>query len=232
MTGSDPRYDSDVDAVLADAKVIRPVPQVVRARALARARAGMAMAAKDGLAPPLHTPRRRGVVIALAASFAIAVVAASAIAALGIQAARQRDASRPSGSHAPAPPAVPAHPLPAVAAPPPVEQLIDDRGPASTPKPQRSPRATTGQESYAAELELLTRAQVAFAGRDFANALALVAEHGRRFPSGRLIEEREALRIRSLTGAGRSEEAQRAAATFAERFPRSILLSRPNRARP
>ncbi len=230
MIGSDPRYDSDVDAVLADAKMIRPVPQAVRARALARARAGMAMAATDGATPPRHTTRRR--VIALAASFAIAVVAASAVAALGIQAARRRDAPRPSDSHAPAPPTVPAHPSPTVAAPPPIEQPSDEQGLASAPKPQRPPRATTGQESYAAELELLTRAQVAFAGRDFANALALVAEHGRRFPSGRLIEEREALRVRSLSGAGRSEEAQRAAAAFAERFPRSILLSRPNRARP
>ena len=59
-------------------------------------------------------------------------------------------------------------------------------------------RPITAQESYAAELALLQRAQVAYAGRDFPGALALVAEHARQFPNGRLAEEREALRVRSL----------------------------------
>jgi hypothetical protein len=230
MMRSSPRFDSDVDAVLTGAKVIRPLPAAVRSRALARARAGMATAAKAGFEPALRTPRRRGFVIALAASLAIAVVAATAVAALGIQAARRNASAPPAGPHAAAPAPVAVPPPPAVAAAPTVEQpTVDEQMPAA-PKPQRTTRPTSAQESYAAELELLTRAQVAYAGRDFTNALGLVAEHGKRFPSGRLIEEREALRVRSLTGAGRADEAQRAAAAFAERFPRSILLSRPGRA--
>jgi hypothetical protein len=67
---------------------------------------------------------------------------------------------------------------------------------------------------------------VAFAGRDFTGALAASAEHARRFPGSWLAEEREALRVRSLDGAGRRDEAHRAAAAFGERFPRSALLSR------
>ena len=228
MMHSDPRFDPDVDAVLEGAKVIQPLPAAVRTRALARARAGMA--AKYGAAPPIRAPRRRSVVIALAASFAIAVVAATAVAALGIQAARRSVPTPPSGSHMAAPPPARTPPPPNVAAAPTIGLPTVDREILAAPKTQR-PLHTTAQESYAAELELLTRAQVAYAGRDFANALALVAEHGRRFPSGRLTEEREALRVRSLTGAGRTDDAQRAAAGFAERFPRSVLLSRSGRAR-
>jgi len=60
---------------------------------------------------------------------------------------------------------------------------------------------------------------------DFAGALAAVGEHAHRYPSGSLVEEREALRVRSLAGLGQSAEAQRAASAFHARFPRSVLLS-------
>ena len=53
-----------------------------------------------------------------------------------------------------------------------------------------------------------------------------VAEHGRRFPNGRLAEEREALRVRSLAHAGRGDEARRALASFGKRFPHSAFLPR------
>jgi hypothetical protein len=96
----------------------------------------------------------------------------------------------------------------------------------SAAKPSRPKHSTSAQESYSAELGLLERAQAAYASRDFGLALALVAEHGRRFQNGRLAEEREALRVQSLAGSGRTDEADRAAATFAERFPRSVLLQR------
>jgi hypothetical protein len=67
---------------------------------------------------------------------------------------------------------------------------------------------------------------VAHATSDFPGALALVAEHSRRFPKGRLAEEREALRVRSLIGSQRMDEARRAIAEFEVRFPRSVFLSR------
>jgi hypothetical protein len=71
---------------------------------------------------------------------------------------------------------------------------------------------------------LLRRAHAAYAGRDFASALGLAAEHARRFPNGVLAEQRDALRVRSLAGAGRTSEARGAAKAFASRFPRSVLL--------
>jgi len=54
----------------------------------------------------------------------------------------------------------------------------------------------------------------------------LIAEHARRFPNGRLAEEREALRVRSLADSGRMADARRAVAAFGARFPRSVLLPR------
>ena len=202
-------------------EIIPPLPVPVRTRSIARARAAVAAVAY----PPEPMPARwrRALPIALAASLALAVGAAGAVAAL-----RGRAPQRP----VPAPPVEAAFPpsvRPALA-PPAQDPTLDSPAAAIAPqseggpKPQRAARPATAQESYAAELELLQRAQAAYASRNFAGALALVAEHGRRFPSGRLAEEREALRVRSLASFGRADEAARAATAFAERFPRSVLL--------
>ena len=56
---------------------------------------------------------------------------------------------------------------------------------------------------FSAELELLQRAQTAYTRHEFSGALTLLAEHARRFPRGHLAEERDALRVRCLLGAGR-----------------------------
>jgi hypothetical protein len=161
--------------------------------------------------------RGHGRRFALAAAFALLTGGAGAVAAIrgGVlerfhspppPAAPERTAPR----HAPAPPAV-------VHEPAPLPKTIERRRPA---------HGATPQESYAVELGLLRRAQVAYASSDFSSALVLVAEHARRFPTGRLAEEREALRVRSLVGSGRLDDARRAVAGFAARFPRSVLLSR------
>ena len=70
----------------------------------------------------------------------------------------------------------------------------------------------------------MRQARAAVARGDFAAALTPLAEHTRLFKNGRLVEEREALRVKALMGLGRSEEARRAAAAFRARFPRSVLL--------
>ena len=98
--------------------------------------------------------------------------------------------------------------------------------PVSTARIQRPHRLIPPQESYAAELRLLQRAQSEYASYDFVDALVLLAEHRHRFPNGRLAEEREALRVESLVRAGRDDEARRALATFADRFPHSAFLPR------
>jgi len=83
-----------------------------------------------------------------------------------------------------------------------------------------------------AELRLLRQARAAVAREDYASALRPIAAHAHRFKDGRLAEEREALRVKSLAGLGRSEDARRAATSFRARFPRSVLLSAVNKMSP
>ena len=221
MKGSDP----ELDALLEEGRIIRPVPDVVRARALARARATMAAGRPVAPFPAWETPARgRGLRIALAASVCLAVGAAVAGAALRGRLPQRFD---------PAPVSSPSVPAPAPGARLEVEPLpttSPNVAPQTTSIPivkrHRHGRPISPQESYAAELGLLQRAQAACAARDFPGALVLVAEHARQFPNGRLAEEREALRVRSLAGSGRGDEARRAGAAFARRFPRSVLLPR------
>lgn len=214
----EPNTEPNLDELLAGGRVLEHVPEIVRARSLSRARA--TMAAMSAIPhEPITVVRRRGFAIALAASLALAAGAAVATAAL---------LGRTPSPSQPAPPAIPRteRPMPHPAMEVPPSPPVAEPQPSFTAKPQRPARPTSAQESYAAELDLLARAQVACASREFSNALVLVAEHGRKYPSGRLAEEREALRVRALEGAGRTEEARRAAASFANRFPRSIMLPR------
>jgi hypothetical protein len=213
--------DPELERLIEGSRIIRPLPDVVRARALARARATVAAAAAETALPaptrtaPVRAGARR---IAVAASIALLVGAAGAVGALRVRTSDRLEGAPPSRP--------PANPRSHVVAPeiPPPEPAAPE--PTSAGKAHRSARGAGAQESYRAELDLLQRAQVAFASRDFAGALVIVAEHARRFPNGRLAEEREALRIRSLVGSRRADDARRATATFANRFPRSVLLPR------
>ena len=73
------------------------------------------------------------------------------------------------------------------------------------------------------ELLLLQGARAAVAASDFTTARDALQEHARRFPSGQLAEEREALRVKTLLGLGRPQEARQAARAFEARFPDSVL---------
>lgn len=214
-TGLDPELEAFVTP-----RKIEKMPAALRARVLARARATVV---GDEIAPA-HAPQarpapgtrsRRILRIALVASFAVAGAAVGAVAAIHGRGARTPDV-------VPAPPPAPRVAVTKVAA-------TDPPAPATGKEPARPSHPTHAGakgDPFTAELEVLQRAQVAYTHRDFSAALALVAEHARRFPRGHLAEQREALRVRSLVGAGRTEEAHRAAAAFAVRFPRSVLLPR------
>jgi len=220
MKREDRAVDRELEAILQRGRAIRPLPDVVRARALARARATVAASAESAPVPAAVTPARgHGRRIALAAGLALLVGAAGAGAAIrGGVLERFRSAPPPAPAERIAPPRPQV--LPAVAQEP--EPIAKTK----TIEKRRPARPPTAQESYAAEVGLLRRAHVAYASQDFSSALVLVAEHARRFPNGRLAEEREALRVRSLVSSGRTDEARRAVAAFAARFPRSVLLPR------
>jgi hypothetical protein len=124
----------------------------------------------------------------------------------------------PTAAHV-APRAVVAAP-PAIEAPAPIAMPEVPPRRRSISRPSAAPAVPTN-----AELQLLRDARQDVTRGDFARALATIAEHVRRFRHGGLVEEREALRVKSLAGLGRHAEAQRAAAEFHARFPHSVFLS-------
>ena len=213
MKLADPLLEEEVEEIMEQGRQVRGAPDVVRARLLGRARAAVAASRATPLpvvsAPaPWHERR-----VAFAAGALLLFGTAGAAAALYSRATRAPEIA----------------PIPRAPEPPAVRASAPALGPAEAPAPSARShphRVLAPQESYAAELQLLQRAQSEYASHDFTNALVLVAEHGRRFPNGRLAEEREALRVRSLARAGRGDEARRALAAFARRFPHSAFLPR------
>lgn len=231
MKSHDNRIEPELESLIHPPKIERVAPPDLRRRALARARAFVL--ASGGRAPaPISVlptfasvppaPRRLRTRLAWAAALLVGAASVGAVAAF-----RQRTAELAAIEMPPVtPPAIRAAtversvPAPVAAKP---ERLARPTRVRVAPAPREGMGSTA---RFTAELELLQRAQESYTRRDFAAALGLLAEHARRFSHGQLAEEREALRVRSLRGAGRSEEARRQAADFAARFPRSVLLPR------
>jgi hypothetical protein len=82
----------------------------------------------------------------------------------------------------------------------------------------------TDTDGYAREMQVLERARRAFARGDYDTVFSAIDEHQRTFPSGRLAEERDALRVRVLFRQHRFRDARRAAEAFRDTFPHSIFL--------
>ena len=229
-----PELEPELESLLRFRKVARQLPDDVRERVLARSRA-FASASISGRraisrAVPFAIPRppatsssqgsglRR---LAIAAAIAILAGAAGAVAALRSRAADAPPAAFPASSGS--------FPIPVREETGLDPELATVRAApttathhAITGKHHPAPRASGANPL--AEVELLQHAHLAYARRDFRSALALVAEHARRFPDGPLAEECEALRVESLRAAGHAVEAKRTGAAFAKRFPRSVLL--------
>lgn len=209
----------DVGALLEQGKRIPPCSSAARARALARARATVAAPLLYRLEPVRERRVPLRVVYAVAL---VALVAGIAGAAAALNGGSSRPPERALKVDVAAPAPVPAAPAPSAPPVPPVAPEPTVRE--SAPSPANAARTPRARRTDEAELELLRAAHSAYVGRHFANALVLVAEHARRYPNGLLAEEREALRVRSLAAAGRTEEARRAATAFAAHFPRSVLV--------
>lgn len=86
------------------------------------------------------------------------------------------------------------------------------------------PGSTKDQGTSSEELALLDRARRALGAGDFRAALHGVEKHSRSFPKSQLGEEREALRVRALAGAGLSKKAGEAARDFESSYPNSVLV--------
>jgi len=209
----DDELSPDVQALLDSGRPLVPISDTARARAVARARtwlAGPPVAPALALRPPATWHRSRW-----AAAAAIALVAG---VAGGAAAYELRHHAPPSG-----PAALPPAPAPR-RIPKPSEVIVLPEVPPSAEAPTPALAPPSRARMVREELQLLQRARAAMARRDFAAALAPLAEHARRFREGRLAEEREALRVKALSGLGRTREARRVFTAFAARFPRSPLL--------
>jgi len=202
----------EVRALLDQERVLPPVSASQRARATARARAALASPAAATVASSGAASRPRW---AAAAAAALVISAAVGAAAYEIHfRSPPAPVTRPVAVSPPAAVSAPAVSAPTVAIP----------EPSPTPLPTIAASGSSSADAARAELHLMRQARAAVARGDFAAALSPIAEHARRFKNGRLVEEREALRVKALGGLGRTSEARRAAAAFRARFPRSVLL--------
>lgn len=95
---------------------------------------------------------------------------------------------------------------PVVATPSPAEPAIAAR-PSTPPRRREASTQPSHDASLAEELQLVRDAQQAVRDRRADDALALLAEHARRFPDGQLAAERSSTRITALCVAGRTAEA-------------------------
>ncbi len=84
-----------------------------------------------------------------------------------------------------------------------------------------SASSTPAAPAAADEATLVLRARQTLRSGDAAGALAILSDAKRRFGSGSLGEEREALEIETLLRSGAEDEARQRARDFAQRFPES-----------
>jgi hypothetical protein len=210
----------ELEALLAPHRTVLPLAPSVEARAIARA-----AAAKES--PEQGAGRAPGRPLWVFAAAAGAVLALGAVA----YAARAWRSAPDSPAAMPVAPAASSRVT--AARRPSIAMVVPETTESATiTAPEAAPRRRivrkTGAPTLAAtnaELQLLRAARQDVTGGDFADALAAIAEHVRRFRHGSLVEEREALRVKALAGLGRHEDAQRAAAEFHARFPHSVFLS-------
>jgi hypothetical protein len=218
---------AETERLLALERPLVREPDELRTRAMARARAAW----RGMSAPPVGSVFRRRVGLLMAAALVMAFAAVSFAAWQRARSgtARPLGATSPAlvgGLERPAEPAL-AQPSAVVDAPPSERTSVQEPVQVAEKSPVVAvPASTPAADGGALELALLERARSAVASGEFSTALGAIAEHQRRFPAGRLQEEREALRVKTLVALGRKDEARRVAERFRSRFPRSVLLPR------
>ena len=220
------RLSPEAQGLLAREREIAPAPTELRARVMTRARDALQVSEPT----PLRVSRRfRPLLIAAALVVTLAAVSFAAWQGLRTGGTDQARASNATdGRTGPAPSAAKPAPL---QAPQPQREVTDvtpeegarpeEKGPAAL-----SPRRAPSADVDALELALLQRARAAVARGEFTSALDALRDHQRRFPRGKLGEEREALRVQALVGLGRHDEARRARERFRDRYPDSVLSPR------
>jgi RNA polymerase sigma factor (sigma-70 family) len=183
-------------------------------------------AVRDDEAPAPASMQRCWLVILPGLSAKTGGVGVGAWAAATVLAIAGAAAVVGSSRAAPAPALVEAAPVAAraprstpVAAPAEAPPVIE------APRPVQRPVAAPEEDRLGAEVALLDRARDEL-GRDPAAALALLAEHARRFPAGALADVRGAVEAEALCLQGRAAEAEARAAKLQADHPNSAAARR------
>jgi len=220
-----PPLDEETLAVLHDEKSPPRAPHDTAARVMARLSVTLSMPAD----PSLLSPRAASGVERAGHSWSSTLLTpgvrlAAALVAGGIAGATGHawlaNSSGPA-SNGPARDVQRAEPRLAVSSPEPTPlaapiestALVAGSAPSSSPGDLNVERA------------LLDQAQLAIARGDASASLVVLTAHNRRFPHGRLEEEREALAVKTLAALGRDGEAKARGARFRSHFPNSLLRS-------
>lgn len=220
----------EIGSYLAIERELVPESREFRERVVERARASLEGVVRREAALP--DPRR--VRIGMAAAAAVVLTALCAAAFLAGYRIRNQNVESP-GKMSQVVPSVVVQQVPSqpvvvalIPVPAPANPIATNSNAVHPAKASSngSAKSTIDVESYTKELQVLQPARQAVARQDFSSALSAISEHQRLYPSGRLTEEREALRVKALLGLGRNAEAQRAGSAFRTRFPRSALLGR------
>jgi hypothetical protein len=134
--------------------------------------------------------------------------------------------AEPSGAALPVEPALDTPPVPARELAPAVDLPAHDARLAAPARVNPAPAEAPGAGTPAANVDPTSMSEEASLLQQASTALALLAEHEQRFPSGVLAEERRVAKVLGLCALGRAEEATILARAFVARSPRSVLIPR------
>ena len=244
MKRSLPRLSPETQALLAAEREIPKVSEAMRRHALLRARTALWHVRRDASVGASPAPARR-----LWLKAAIAAVSAGGLSYAGLaltsnphdQVAAPQPPRIESNVEGPEATVVEATCAgencnrgfveTAAAAPP----TVKNPPAVFSPKATKLTRARTSSSAASgppvpADIELLDAARRSLGARDYQGALRRLRRHQQLFADSPLAEERDALRIRALQGAGRSSAAKRAASGFDQSHPNSVL--RPSLSQP
>lgn len=129
------------------------------------------------------------------------------------------------------PPVKPPAVAPLAARSPALSQVPPFEAEPASPEPVvSSSRKQAPADPLAEEIAILSKATSALRAGKPAEGLRMLNEHQRKFPNGRLAEERRAARIQALCALGRRSEAEAELARLAQTSPRSPHLASAQRA--
>ncbi len=226
MTDHDlPDLPPDVASLLDEARGVPRAPDGDRRRIAARLAVSVGLAIPSTTLALSRVASRAWVGKLLGVALVVAGAAGVARVATRREPPRAPVAARPAASQrgpVAAPPVAVIAPAPVAEAP--------RAAVVAAPAVRRATPPVDDDRSFRDELSLLERAHAALSGDDVAGASAVLTQHARRFPHGRLEPEREALRVQCAAARGDREAASAARARFHQRYPDSVLGASVDRA--